>query len=138
MGAYQLYPPYSSDVYRQSKTSTTEGLPGEATSAAETTLMETEEGPGGQALAPERMEMVGVVAEVSNLAGKGSRDPEESDSSTCPPGEVAIQQMASGANRLNLNTKRHSSTQQRKIAIAAAKVAGLPVRHKKSKSNHKP
>jgi hypothetical protein len=126
-----------------SKTSTTEGLPGEATSAAETTLMETEEGPGGQALAPERMETVGVVAEVSNLAGttttaKGSRDPEGSGSSTCPPGEVAIQQMASGANRLNLNTKRHSSTQQRKIAIEAAKVAGLPVRRKKSKSNHKP
>jgi hypothetical protein len=39
------------------KTKTTEGLPGEATSTAETTLMETEEGHGGQDLDTERIEM---------------------------------------------------------------------------------
>jgi hypothetical protein len=97
--------------------------------------METEEGNGGQALAPERIETVGVTAEASNLAGatttaKSSRDPEGSGCSTSPPGEAAIQQKASRANRLNLNTKMLSSAQQRKIAIAAAKAAGLLIRPK--------
>jgi hypothetical protein len=44
------------------KTNTTEGLPGTTTSTLETTLIETEEDPGGQALAPVRTEMVRVVA----------------------------------------------------------------------------
>jgi hypothetical protein len=71
------------------KTNTTEGLPGTTTSTLETTLIETEQDPGGQALAPARTEMVRVVAETSNLAGattteKSSRDPEESGSSTSP------------------------------------------------------
>jgi hypothetical protein len=78
------------------KTKITEGLPGEATSTVETTLMETEEGHGGQALAPEIIETVGVTEEASNLAGvtttaKSSRDPEGNGCSISPPGEAAIQ-----------------------------------------------
>jgi hypothetical protein len=120
------------------KTKTTKGLPGEATSTVETTLMDTEEGHGGQALATEIIETVGVTAEASKLAGvtttvKSSRDPEGSSCSTSPPGEAAIQQMVSEANRLNLNTKRLPGAQRRKSAIAA----GLPIRPKKSKSGHK-
>jgi hypothetical protein len=83
------------------KTKTTEGLPAEATSIVETNLMETEEGHGGQALAPERIGTVGVAEEASNLAGvtatkKSSRDPERSGCSASPPGEAAIQQTRQG------------------------------------------
>jgi hypothetical protein len=91
------------------KTNSTKGLPGKAISTVQTTLMETEEG-------PERTETVVVAAETSNLAGatttaKGSRDVEGSGSFTSPPGKAAIQQTASGTNRLNLNTKRLSGAQ---------------------------
>jgi hypothetical protein len=83
------------------KTKTTEGLPGEATSIVETILMETEEGHGGQALAPERIDTVRVAEQASNLAGvttttKSSRDPEGSDCSASPHGEAAIQQTRQG------------------------------------------
>jgi hypothetical protein len=50
------------------KTKTTEGLPGEAALIVETTLMETEEGHGGQALVPERIETV-AVTELVDISG---------------------------------------------------------------------
>jgi hypothetical protein len=70
-----------------SKTKTTGGLPDEDTPTTENILMETEEGPVGQALVPEKMGMVRVAAEALNLDGattttKDRRDPEESSSST--------------------------------------------------------
>jgi hypothetical protein len=108
------------------KTETRGKLPDEDTPKTENILMETEESPVGQVLAPDRMETVGVAAKTLNLAGatttaKGSRDPEGSGSYTCPPGEAAIQQTASGVNRLHLNNNRLSGAQQRKLVLCPKK-----------------